>query len=113
MKEALKEAFAIYSVYAETCDGTVELMVPLGEAIKCVDDILAWMPYPECKPVISDYYLVTLDNGEFEPTVEIAYWDFERFWTENTVLSTRISAFMPMPEPFDEETKTKGEKHNG
>lgn len=102
MKNALKEALELYYVFAETSDGTVEPMVKLDEAIKCVDDILCWKPYPEYKPNFFDYYLVTLDCGESEPYIDIAFWDFDEFRTANMKTLPNVTAWMSLPEPYKE-----------
>lgn len=104
MKNALKEALDFLYVLAETSDGTVEPMVKLDEAIKCVDDILCWQPYPECKPsFFARYrYLVTVDCGDVGLHVDIAFWDGdEDFLTMNMKTLPNVIAWMPLPEPYE------------
>lgn len=59
-----------------------------------------WNPFPEVKPPKVGQYLVTrlmkTDSGEFHRFMQIAAYEYGRFYMKNDVI-----AFRELPEPYD------------
>lgn len=60
-----------------------------------------WNPYPEVKPTKDGQYLVTrlmkTDSGEFHRFMQIAAYEYGRFYMKNDVI-----AFRELPDPYYE-----------
>ena len=61
-----------------------------------------WIPVTERLPEDERYVLVTTVNGD---VTEAKYWQKERFWVLKGLAIMNVTAWMPLPEPYREETE--------
>lgn len=74
-----------------------------------------WHPYPDDKPKIEGFYLVTVEFpfiGEYkEPVsreIRVGYWALGRFFARLGDADCRITAWAEAPEPYIPEMKNEG-----
>ena len=100
------DALPKYTGYALSAD---EVAMAVENA-PTIDAVPQWIPCEERLPYREHEYLVTVKCGSANNDVAVAcYWEGLGFILDADFKTGDITAWMPLPEPYKEETDEQGE----